>query len=248
MTGTQRVAVFRPDDERLERAVALLESLGVTPVPDPMLAIEATGATPLTDADYTVLTSKTGAELVGDADWSPGDTTLCAIGDRTADALRAEGYTVDLVPEAFSSAGLVSALEGNCEGARVEVARSDHGSDVLTDGLNDAGSYVHETILYRLTRPPGAGESAELAASGDLAAVLFTSSMTVENFLAAAADRGVREAAIDGLNDASTVVGVIGDPTRETAAELGIDVDVVPETADFEALARTAVDELPDSQ
>jgi uroporphyrinogen-III synthase len=248
VTDAQRVAVFRPDDERLERAVALLESLGVTPVPDPMLAIEATGATPRTDADYTVLTSKTGAELVGDADWSSGDTTLCAIGDRTAEALRAEGYTVDLVPEAFSSAGLVSTLEGNCEGARVEVARSDHGSDVLTDGLNDAGSYVHETVLYRLTRPPGAGESAELAADGDLAAVIFTSSMTVENFLAAAADRGVREAAIDGLDDASTVVGVIGDPTRETAAELGIDVDVVPETADFEALARTTVDELPDSQ
>jgi uroporphyrinogen-III synthase len=124
----------------------------------------------------------------------------------------------------------------------VEVARSDHGSDVLLDGLNDAGGYVHETVLYRLTRPPESGESADLAARGELDGALFTSSLTVENFLDAAAERGVREAAVDGLNAA--VVGCIGTPTRETAEEVGIAVDVVPDEADFEALARAVVAQL----
>jgi len=236
--------VFRPADDRLATAVDLLESLGAEPVADPMLAIDPTDATPRSDADFTILTSRTGAELVAEHGWEPGDATLCAIGDATADALRAEGYTVDLVPEEFSSVGLADTLEGKCDGRRVEVARSDHGSDVLTDGLNDAGAYVHETILYRLTRPEGAGESAELAAGGDLDAAVFTSSMTVENFLAAAADRGVRAAAIDGLTDA--VVGVIGEPTRETAEAHGVAVDVVPETADFEVLARATVERATD--
>jgi uroporphyrinogen-III synthase len=244
MTDRPAVAVFRPADERIDEAVALLESLGCEPVPDPMLAVEPTGAAPRTDADYTVITSKTGAELAREAGWEPGETTVCAIGAGTARALEAEGYGVDRVPEEFSSAGLVAALEADVPGTRVEVARSDHGSPVLTDGLNDAGAYVHETVLYRLVRPDGAGESAERAAEGRLDAALFTSSLTVEYFLDAAADRGVREAAIDGLNDA--VVAVIGEPTRETAEELGVAVDVVPEQADFETLARAGVDAVRD--
>ncbi|MFB6165264.1 MAG: uroporphyrinogen-III synthase [Haloarculaceae archaeon] len=241
MTDAPRVAVFRPDDDRLTDAVARLESLGAQAVPDPMLAVEPTDAAPRRDADYAVLTSKTGAELVADAGWTPGEATVCAIGAATADALRAEGYAVDVVPEEYSSSGLVAALADEIGGARVEIARSDHGSDVLPDGLIDAGAYVHETVLYRLVRPEGAGESAELAAAGELDAALFTSSLTVENFLAAAADRGVRADALAGLNAPGVVVAVIGAPTRETAESRGIDVDVVPETADFETLSRAAV-------
>jgi uroporphyrinogen-III synthase len=234
-----RAAVFRPGDERIDEAVALLDSLGADPVPDPMLAVEPTGATP-EDAPYVVMTSKTGVELVDDEGRTPGDATLVAIGERTARAMREAGWEVDVVPEEYSSAGLVAALADDVAGERVEVARSDHGSDVLTDGLADAGADVHETVLYRLVRPAGSGDSAELAADGDLDAALFTSSLTVEHFLDAAAERGVREAAVDGLNDA--VVGAIGDPTRETAESLGIEVDVVPEETTFESLATAAVE------
>jgi len=239
--GTPTVAAFRPADERIEAAVSLLDSLGVDPTADPMLAVEPTGAQPREDAEYTVLTSKTGAELLADTGLRPGGQ-LCAIGETTATALREAGYAVDVVPEEFSSAGLVERLQGAVDGARVEVARSDHGSDVLLDGLADAGAYVHETVLYRLVRPDGAGVSAGQAAAGTLDAALFTSSLTVEHFLAAAAERGLRDAALTGLDAA--LVGVIGEPTRETAEEFGIDVDVVAPTADFEALARATVQRL----
>jgi uroporphyrinogen-III synthase len=232
------VAVFRPADDRLRDAVSLLESLDCEPISDPMLAVEPTGAHPRTDAEVTVLTSKTGVELVDEADWVPTGE-LCAIGASTADALREHGYGVDVVPETYSSAGLVDALRDGVDGARVEVARSDHGSDVLLDGLREAGAYVHETVLYRLTRPVGAGESCERAASGDLDGALFSSSLTVEHFVEAATERGVRGAALAGLNDA--VVGAIGRPTADRAAELGVEVDVVPDEADFETLARTVV-------
>jgi uroporphyrinogen-III synthase len=233
-----RVAVFRPDDERLDAARTLLTDLGVDPVADPMLAVEPTGATPQ-DGEYVVFTSKTGAELVAAAGWEPGDATVVAIGPKTAEALETAGYTVDLVPDDYSSTGLVGALADRTGGASVEVARSDHGSPVLLEGLRDAGAAVNETVLYRLVRPEGAGESAELAAGGDLDAACFTSSLTVEHFLDAADARGLRAAAIVGLNAA--VVGVIGDPTRKTAESLGIDVDVVPAEATFEALARETV-------
>lgn len=240
-TKSVAVAAFRPDDERLSEAVELLESLGVRPVADPMLDVSPTGAAPREDADYALLTSKTGVELASEAGWEPAGT-LCAIGSATADALRSRGYAVDLVPPEFSSAGLVAALREEVAGARVEVARSDHGSDVLLDGLNGAGAYVHETVLYELTRPEGSGESVGLAAAGGLDGALFTSSLTVENFLDAAAERGVRSEAVAGLDAA--VVGCIGDPTRETAEREGITVDVVPEEADFETLARAVVERL----
>ncbi|AFZ72668.1 uroporphyrinogen-III synthase [Natronobacterium gregoryi] len=246
MSATDRptIAVFRPGDERIEDATDLLESLGAEPVPDPMLAVDPTAAEPRTDADYVVLTSKTGVELVADARWEPGDATVCAIGPATADVLREAGYEVDVVPEEYTSSGLVATLEDEVAGARVEVARSDHGSDVLLEGLEDAGAYVHETVLYRLVRPEESGRSAELAADGDLDGLCFTSSLTVEHFLEAADACGVREDVLAGLEDAT--VGVIGEPTAETAREQGIEADLVASEATFEALAHETLEETDD--
>jgi len=237
----RRVAVFRPDDGRLESAADYLESRDVEPIADPMLAVRPTGNTPRTEADFVVFTSKTGAEIVADAGWeSPG--TVCAIGESTQVALETRGFEVSVTPAEYSSTGLVEALRERVGGLRVEVARSDHGSPVLLDGLNDAGAYVHETVLYRLARPDASGISADEAAMGDVDAALFTSSLTVEHFVDAATERGVRDEAIEGLNDA--VVATIGDPTRDTAESHGLDVDVVPEEASFEALADAALDAL----
>ena len=241
MTDRPLVAVFRPDDERTERALAVLDSLGVSGLSDPMLEVVPTGNRPREDADYTIITSKTGAELLEETAW-PKSGTLCAIGDPTAAALRKAGYSVDIVPETFSSSGLVEHLGSDVAGTRVEVARSDHGSPVLLDGLEAAGAYVHETILYRLIRPDEAGISVERAGAGELAGALFTSSLTVEHFLEAATERGIRESALAGLDDA--VVGAIGEPTADTARAAGIQVDVIPGEAEFEALARTVVNEL----
>jgi uroporphyrinogen-III synthase len=241
MAERPRVAVFRPDDDRLTRAVALLGSLGAEAVPDPMLAVDPTGATPGA-APHVVFTSKTGAELVAERGWEQRGA-VHAIGPKTADALRAAGYAVGVVPDAFSSAGLVHALRDRVAGERVEVARSDHGSPVLLDGLRDAGADVTETVLYRLTRPPAAGDSAERAAAGEVDGACFTSSLTVEHFLAAATERGVHDAAVAGL--AEGVVGVIGEPTAATARAAGLSVDVVPYEATFEALARAVVERCP---
>lgn len=240
MTERPTVAVFRPDDDRMADAVALLESLDVEPVPDPMLEIQSTGERPRTDAEYTVLTSKTGVELAVQAGWSPGDSTICAIGPKTAATLEDAGFHVDLVPEEYTSSGLVATLEDRIDGERVEVARSDHGSQVLLDGLVRAGSYVHETVLYELVVPEDAGRSVELAAAGELDVALFTSSLTVEHFMQVAESKGIAEAALDGLDTA--VVGVIGPPTEATAGGLGIRVDVVPTDAEFEALARETLE------
>ena len=237
----ETVAFFRPADERAAEAADIVRELGAEPLSDPMLSVEPTGAAPREDAAYTVLTSKTGVELAREAGWEPTGEVV-AIGASTADALEAGGYRVDRLPAEHSSAGLVAELDGDVDGETVEVARSDHGSAVLTNGLNDAGAYVHETVLYRLVRPEEAGESVAAAADGRLDGACFTSSLTLEHFLATADERGVREAAVDGLDRA--VVGAIGEPTRESLAGHGVEVDVVPDVAAFEALAAAVVERL----
>jgi len=148
MSQQVRIAVFRPDDERLVEAIELLESLGATPIADPMLAIEPTGTLPTGEAEYTILTSKTGVELAAEGGWEPGETTLVSIGPGTTQAAEAVGWTVDREPEIYSSTGLIELLADEVDGRTVEVARSDHGSDVLLEGLDEAGAKWTETTLY----------------------------------------------------------------------------------------------------
>lgn len=233
------VGVFRPDDGRAEQAVAVLESLGVRGVSDPMLEVVPTGNTARTDAEVVIVTSKTGADLLSEEHWEQGEAQLIAIGETTATALRAAGYRVDGVPSEFSSDGLVNQLAGSVAGNRVEIARSDHGSQRLREGLDANGAFHHETVLYRLRRPAGAGKSIKMVLDGEIDGLVFTSSLTVEFFVALAAERDVRDAVLERVNDC--VVGVIGEPTRETATDLGIVVDVVPPVADFSVLAEEVV-------
>lgn len=241
MSDRPLVAVLRPDDGRLETTARQLRDLGAIPLEDPMLAIEPTGAAPRSDADIAVFTSTTGARLAAERGWDASETNVVAIGPSTAEALREGGYEVTRIPETYSSTGLVESLAEEAGGRRIEVARSDHGSAVLLDGLAEAGAYVHETVLYRLTRPEEAGESIERSIAGDLDGLLFTSSLTVEHFLTAAESHGSRAETLTALNE-RTVVGAIGEPTRETAAANGLAVDVVPERADVGQLARAVVD------
>lgn len=240
--GRFRIAAFRPDDGRAARASSLLESLGAEPVIDPMVELQPTGNLPRTDVSTIVLTSPAAATILADAGWDPGEAAICAIGDGTASALREAGYEVSLVPEEYSSSGMVTALADRVDGDRVEVARSDHGSAVLLEGLVDAGAVLTETIIYELEMPADAGFSTERAADGDLHGMLFTSALTVEHFMDAAAQRDVADDVSDHLDE--IVVGVIGGPTRDRAEAAGIAVDIVPETADFELLARNVMDTL----
>ena len=186
-----------------------------------------------------VLTSSTGVDILADAGWAPGDAVLCCIGPSTAAAAAAVGWTVDRVPAQHDSAGMVRELRDDVDGKTVALARSDRASATMPDGLGEAGAEVSETTLYRLLRPEEAGESAELAAAGELDGAAFTSSSTVTGFLDAAEERGIRAEAVAGLRDA--VVGAIAESPAATAREAGIAVDVVPEDADFEALARAVV-------
>lgn len=238
MLARPAIAVFRPDDERLERAIDVLTVLGAEPVADPMLAIEPTGTLPRSDANVVVFTSSTAADIIA-GQWTPGDTMVCAIGPRTATALEDREIPVDVIPETYDSAGLVERLADVVDGYRVEIARSDHGSEVLPSGLQTAGAYVHETTLYCIKRPPHAGTSVDRAIEGSLDGLVFTSPLMVEHFLETVNERD--GPAADALV-ADPVVGAIGDPTATALRRGGIEPDVIAPKADFKVLAKAVLD------
>lgn len=237
-----RIAALRPDDDRIDTAGQVLRDLGAEPVLDPMIEIEPTGALPRRDCDVLIITSSTGVDQLRAGDWSADDVEIWSIGPSTAAALREAGYAVAVVPETHSSSGLVEALRDRGPGARVEIARSAHGSRTLPEGCDEIGAYHHETVLYRLVRPSGAGESVEALLAGDLDGVLFTSSRIVEHFLATAAEDNRREDALEALAD--VMVGAIGAPTEATAMDAGIAVDETASEGTFRSLASDVVDRL----
>lgn len=236
-----KVAVLRPDDGRIDRAIQYLQSLGVSPIADPMLTICPTGQSPQ-QAEYCIFTSKTGVELAVECGWQPDGGTVCAVGRQTAAALRNRGYTVDVVPTTFTSTGLVEELSDAVEGATVEIARSAHGSEVLIRGLEEAGAVVHETHLYRLERPNTAGKSISLTVEGELDGVLFTSPKTVEHFFDIAAERERTSTLQKKLEQ--TIVGAIGTPTERALRTKAVAVDIKPDSVGFEPLAEAVVQEI----
>ncbi len=227
------VAIFRPKPhERSSRE--LLEGLGFRVISQPLVEVRPTGAKPITDADFIVFTSASGARLALEG-LEPGELSravICAIGPQTARALEERGVKVELVPEEFSSEGLVRALAPMVFGKRVEVARSSAGSARLLEGLSAAGAFVHETVIYTLECPEvDSSVIGEILEEAD--AFLFTSSLTVRSLLERAPDR---VEAISALNEG--FVGAIGRPTRAELEQQGVRVDLVPREATFERLAR----------
>lgn len=227
----QTVAIFRPEG-RLGESKEVLEKFGFEMVAKPVLKPSPTGKHPFTSAEFVIFTSTNGVKFaLSSLEASDFDSsTVCAIGPKTAEALKDRGVSVDIVPEEYSSRGLVTSLSSEVRENKVEVARSSEGSKVLLDGLNQAGAFVHETELYTLERVPASeGEIEKIIESAGI--FLFTSSLTVNHFLGHSNDR---QKVIRKLN--RRFVGALGQPTKRTLIENDVSVDLVASKATFTTL------------
>ncbi|MCM3926346.1 bifunctional uroporphyrinogen-III C-methyltransferase/uroporphyrinogen-III synthase, partial [Frankia sp. AiPs1] len=156
---------------------------------------------------------------------------VAAIGEATAEALRAFGIRPDLVPSGQqSSEGLLDDWPEYDESLdlldRVLLPRADIATETLVAGLKDRGWQVDDVTAYRTVRaaPPPA-PIREALKGGRVDAVVFTSSSTVRNLVG-----------IAGKPHETTVIAVIGPATAATAQELGLRVDVEAPEASIPAL------------
>lgn len=158
---------------------------------------------------------------------------VAAIGEATAEALRAFGVRPDLVPTGEqSSRGLLEEWPEYDSVVdpinRVFLPRADIATETLVAGLNELGWEVDDVTAYRTVRAaPPAAHIREAIKSGGFDAVLFTSSSTVRNLIG-----------IAGKPHASTVIACIGPQTASTAEEHGLTVDVLADEPKVSILAR----------
>jgi uroporphyrinogen-III synthase/uroporphyrinogen III methyltransferase/synthase len=120
-----------------------------------------------------------------------GSVKIAAVGEGTAKAATNVGLRVDSVPGLYVAEGLVSALEGQMEGARVLLARAAVARDVIPDALRQAGAQVDVVDAYQNVIPARAPEQLRRALAAGLDAAAFTSSSSVTHLKAAALAAGL---------------------------------------------------------
>src|SRR6266568_194575 len=143
--------------------------------------------------DWIVFTSANGVEaffeiffkLYDDAR-EIGGARIAAIGPATAQRVKDFHLHVDLQPEEFVAEAVVREFQkqGDVENLRILLVRAEKARDVLPKELSVSGAIVDEALAYRTvseTRDT-TGARRQLEEGADL--VTFTSSSTVENFLA----------------------------------------------------------------
>jgi uroporphyrinogen-III synthase len=244
------IAIMRPAGY-LAGSVKLANSMGFDTITAPMIdVVDKTDANfkgfvervMSGKVDYVIFTSANGVEFTLLKLDEPEEfidqlnkTQVIAIGPKTKKALQKNGIMVNIVPESFSSQGLVEQMSG-IDGAVIEIARSSHGAPELVDGLLKKGAIVHETQVYQLISPKDERHKKliERALAREIDIFAFTSSMMVRNFMVIADEMGVKDELVRIMNEKT--VAAIGKPTADTLSGFGIEVKIIPKHYTFEEL------------
>ena len=248
------IAIMRPAGY-LAESIKLANSMGFKAMTAPMIdVVDKTDANFKVflerimegSADFVIFTSANGVDFtllkLNSTDEfidQLNQTTVVAIGPKTKDALLKNGISVSLMPDSYSSVGLVEMFSGigaGIEGAVIEIARSSHGAPELVKGLLEKGAKVHETQVYEIIRPRDERHEKLMkeALAGNIDIFAFTSSMMVRNFMAIAEEMGIKDEIIRILNEKT--VAAIGKPTSGTLLGFGVRVGIMPERYTFEEL------------
>jgi len=157
-----------------------------------------------------------------------GAARIAAIGPATAQRIKDFHLHVDLQPEEFVAESLVREFKkaGGLENLRVLIARAEKARDLLPKELSALGAIVDEGFAYRTvpeTRDDYGARRRLTEEGADL--ITFTSSSTVENFLA-----------LDLPWPVGMKVASIGPITSKTARDRGLEVAIEARRHDIPGL------------
>jgi uroporphyrinogen III methyltransferase/synthase len=185
--------------------------------------------------DWIVFTSANGVEaffniffkLYDDAR-EIGGARIAAIGPATAQRVKDFHLHVDLQPQEFVAEQVVREFkkQQSVENLKILLVRAEKARDVLPKGLAALGAIVDEAFAYRTvpeTRDTTGARRQIAKDGGDL--IIFTSSSTVENFLA------LKLPWPKGMQAAS-----IGPITSKTARDNGLKIDLEAKRHDIDGL------------
>ncbi len=157
---------------------------------------------------------------------------ICVVGPKTAEALESYGLRPDLIPSEFKAEGVVDALGGTgVKGKKFLIPRARVARELIPDKLREQGAHVTVATAYENVRPTADADRArKLFEDRKIAAVTFTSSSTVHNFVEILGQKEYKTL-MEGV-----AIACIGPVTAKTAQEYGIKTDIIPNEYTIPAL------------
>lgn len=141
---------------------------------------------------------------------------VAAIGSATAEKLSDFGIIADLIPKEFYAESLIDSLKNSVDGKNILIARAEVAREILPKELENFGAKVTIAKVYK-TVPENENSAEIFKNKTDL--ITFTSSSTVENFVAAVGEESLK-------NFKTAAIGPI---TAETLKKFGVNPDIVAE-------------------
>ncbi len=193
----------------------------------------------LANYDWLILTSVNGVRYFFDRlDFHGLDARalagckICAVGPRTAEEIRSRGIKPDLIPTDYKAEGVIDEFSRlDLRNARILYPRADKARDVIPQGLQQRGAQVDSPVAYRNVFPERLPPETLFALEKrSVDCITFTSSSTVQNLAAMLGE----EMMLDMLK--GVTVASIGPITSQSCRDLGLKVDIEPETHTLEAL------------
>jgi len=232
----KKIAVTRSEHQS-RRFGELLVDRGAEPVYLPTIDIEPivpntrlrTAIDKIRSYDAIIFTSVNGASIFfahlrgsGRDARALSGLTIIAIGAATAAHLAVYGIQADLVPEKFTSEGVVSVLETlGVSGKNFLVPRAEEARDVIIRYIRENAGSCSVVPIYRANIPSPVEPYPD-----DLDIITFTSSSTANNFIMLYGKEVLR----------NRTVASIGPVTTATLVRSGINVDIEARQSDIPGL------------
>lgn len=177
---------------------------------------------------------------------------ICAVGSKTASALKKYGINVDLMPEKFNAEGLVEAFisehrtqntlqttggqaEHRLKGIKILLPRAETAREVFPEKVREMGGEIDVVTAYRTAKPEMQGKRLKrFLKEGKISVATFTSAATFNNFMSI-----VDNDALDLLD--GVAIAVIGPVTAEAVKKAGLTVSIMPARATIEAMVEDII-------
>ncbi len=171
---------------------------------------------------------------------------ICAVGSKTASAIKKYGIKVDLIPKDFNAEGLIEAFVLSTDstqqttdkklfGLKILLPRAEVAREVFPDKVRELGGEIDVPTVYRTTKPEIHGKRLQrFLKEGKISIATFTSAATFNNFL----DITGKDAA-PLLKDVA--IAVIGPVTAEAVKKAGLHVTIMPEKATIDEMVKEII-------
>lgn len=235
------IAITRPI-ERSKYAVDIVKEFGGVPLVVPTLELKLTCTESLMELcqnlntlDWLIFTSPASVESIFKfcPDFKEKLTPECkiaVIGPKTGNSIESKGLLVEMMPEEYTAEGLLDSFkEYDIKEKNIGIPRTLSARRVLPDELISRGANVFVAEAYQSIIPEKTSLINDLIKkiiNKEIAAITFTSPLTVENLFNIAEER--QKDLKNVLSQKDILVAAIGPITGNKLQEYGIDA-LIPE-------------------